>query len=133
MAQSSWTTRKPYLGQDVLYQTDERNGLKYALPAKITVIRASHPGDYPDGSNNPLPVPESDWHVHLTVFTPGGFGTTVTDPKSDHEPLPGHQSDEAFVGAKQFKPGSGTYVELNVPYDPEGGPRTWRFPGPMWR
>lgn len=121
----------PRLGQMVLYRTDGRNGLVYDLPAIVTVIQTSHPGDYPEGESNPLPVPSSG-HAHLTVFTPGGFGTQVVDHHesasggkgtSVHEP----ESDEDFVGAASFVPGSGTYVELDVPpADMEIEPRTWR-------
>lgn len=110
----------PTIGRVVLYATDQRNGLVYDLPAIITVTRDSHPGDYPDGSPNPLPVPESDTHVHLTVLTPGGFGTKVGTG------LP--QSDAEFVGAPAITPGSGSYVEWNVGFDPDGSPRSWRWP-----
>lgn len=110
------------LGELVLYRTDGRNGLIYDLPAVITVTPDSHPGDYPDGRNNPLPVPDEGC-VHLTVFTPGGFGTTISGG------VPADTGE--FVGAAGFNPGSGTYVELNVPgYKadiPDSPPaRTWR-------
>lgn len=108
----------PTIGRIVVYRTDGRNGLVYDLPAIVTVTPDSHPGDYPDGSQNPLPVPE-EGTVHLTVFTPGGFGTTVDRAKA---------TDEAFVGADNMQPGSGTYVEWSVPHDPEASPRSWRWP-----
>ncbi len=114
------------IGRIVIYRTDGRNGLIYDLPAIVTCTRETHPGDYPDGRGNPLPVPD-DGCVHLTVFTPGGFGTTVADAKPS--------SDEEFVGAASIQPGSGTYVEWNVPSNEslnadEGAvaPRTWRWP-----
>jgi hypothetical protein len=88
---------------------------------------------------NPLPVPESDMHVHLTVFTPGGYGTVVTQ-KADN-PLGAEINDqpesEDFVGALALIPGSGSYVEHNVPPATEflNNPdnmraelRTWRWP-----
>lgn len=113
----------PTIGRIVLYRTDGRNGLEYDLPAIVNCTRATHPGDYPGGESNPLPVPNDEATVHLTVFTPGGYGTTVggaADP-----------DDKDFVGAKKMSPGSGTYVELLVPQatnpdDP--APRTWRWP-----
>lgn len=111
------------LGQIVLYRTDGRNGLLYDLPAIVTCVEESHPGDYLDGSNNPLPVP-SPGHVHLTVFTPGGFGTRIG---GDHSREP--ENDAEFVGATKMRPGSGTYVEWDVPEasDPtDPAPRTWR-------
>lgn len=125
---------KPTIGRIVIYRTDGRNGLVYDLPAIITVTRETHPGDYPDGSQNPLPVPESDEHVHLTVFTPGGYGSFV--PKSEKGAVKGQlraHDSEAFIGASTFVPGSGSYVQWNVPYahieNPDMvGHRTWRWP-----
>jgi hypothetical protein len=88
-----------------------------------------------------LPVPSSDTHVHLTVFTPGGAGTKIVkvdeaaeiDESVTREP----RDSKDFVGADKIVPGSGTYVELDVPYwgddvmidgtNPEGF-RTWRWP-----
>lgn len=113
---------KPRLGEVVIYRTDGRNGMSYDLPAIITCVRGTHPGDYPDGSKNPLPVPEDDFSVHLTVFTPGGFGTKI---HVDEDP-----EDEDFVGATTMKPGSGSYVEWNVPqhadYQKNIENRSWR-------
>lgn len=115
----------PTLGRIVLYRTDGRNGLSYDLPAIITCTQETHPGDYPNGKHNPLPVPSSPTHVHLTVFSPGGFGTTVEgrDPEDDRD----------FVGAERIQPGSGSYVEWDVPqFDVEdsGMPvaGSWRWP-----
>jgi hypothetical protein len=114
---------KPTIGRIVLYRTDGRNGLEYDLPAIVTCTAETHPGDYPDGRNNPLPVPTDG--VHLTVFTPGGFGSVVHGMAGE-EPR-----TEDWVGAPNFTPGSGTYVEWDVPEasDPENPePRTWRWP-----
>lgn len=108
--------------------------MAYDLPAIITCTAETHPGDYPDGRKNPLPVPESEDHVHLTVFTPGGYGTQV---QLGHNLMVDPQSDADFVGARGFKPGSGTYVELNVPYS--GSPPVeqagvdWQIPSRSWR
>lgn len=113
----------PTIGRVVIYRTDGRNGLVYDLPAIVNCTKATHPGDYPGGEHNPLPVPDSDEHVHLTVFTPGGFGTRTYGPAP--------ATSEEFVGAVNLIPGSGTYVELNVPMDDgEGDPvhRSWRWP-----
>lgn len=122
------------VGDQVLYRTDGRNGLSYDLPAVVTVTRESHPGDYPDGSSNPLPVPDPGC-VHLTVSTPGGFGCYVENRDGQ-----AGNDDEDFVGGRNLVPGSGTYVEWNVPsndsvvqsdYDGPSGddgvfPRTFR-------
>lgn len=119
---------KPTIGRIVIYRTDRRNGLTYDLPAIITCTFDSHPGDYPDGHSNPLPKPKDENHVHLTVFSPGGFGTTIDN--SDQPPV----NDEEFKTAAVMTPGSGTYVEHNVPMapldtdDPEKMKRTWRWP-----
>lgn len=112
-------------GRIVLYQTDGRNGLDYVLPAIVTVTEASHPGDYPDGKANSLPVPASDQHVHLTVFTPGGFGSTYVSGgvQSEYE----QESNPNLGRPDTFTPGSGSYVEWDVPHDPDGGRRTWRW------
>lgn len=136
------STVQPHINDRVLYRTDGRNGLVYDLAAVITVTRDSHPGDYPDGRRNPLPVPSSETHVHLTVFTPGGFGTDVVRDGDDIIEGP---DDEDFVGATTLVPGSGTYVEWDVPHaawrlgvgfekslqlglDPgQPPPRSWRY------
>jgi hypothetical protein len=117
-------------GRIVWYQTDGRNDLDYFLPAIITVTRDSHPGDYPDGTPNSLPVPESSEHVHLTVFTPGGFGSTYTDQEGEESEYQQWDQDEMPNLGKpaSFTPGSGSYVEHNVPYDPAGSRRSWRWP-----
>jgi hypothetical protein len=146
---------KPTIGRIVWFRTDGRNGLTYDLPAIITCTKDTHPGDYvrhkptcnlltdeseepwpeaecsctPTVERNPLPVPEDDVHVHLTVFTPGGYGSFI--PKKANKQIRKHDSSE-FVGAQEFIPGSGSYVEWNVPmFDANVGgsmKRTWRWP-----
>jgi len=118
---------KPTPGRIVWYQTDGRNGLDYFLPAIVTVTEASHPGDYPDGTPNSLGVPSSPLHVHLTVFTPGGFGSSYVD--QDDEVSEYQQDSMPNLGKpKSFVPGSGTYTEHDVAFDPNGGRRSWRWP-----
>lgn len=126
------------IGRIVWYRTDGRNGLVYDLPAMITCTQETHPGDYPDGSHNPLPVPSSPEHVHLTVFTPGGMGTKIIKAAEEvGGPVTREPKDSAdFVDADELVPGSGTYVELDVPYygsskdagHPNVPARTWRWP-----
>lgn len=119
----------PTPGRIVLYQTDGRNGLDYVLPAIVTVTRTSHPGDYPDGKPNSLPVPTSDAHVHLTVFTPGGFGSQyVADGESSSYSQYTQDETPNLGRPDSFVPGSGTYTEWDVRHDPEGGRRSWRWP-----
>lgn len=127
-------SQKPTIGRIVIYRTDGRNGLVYDLPAIITCTEETHPGDYPpseehpEGRKNPLPKPEGT-SVHLTVFTPGGFGTQLwADETMQLTP-----TSEQFPGAELMAPGSGTYVEWNVPefVEVEGqeiGARSWRWP-----
>lgn len=137
----------PMLGQPGLYRTDGRNGLAYDLPAVVNCTRESHPGNYPcigcgtahadrehglcdqgcEFPKNPLMVPE-EGYVHLTVSTPGGYGTQVFSDEQPSRVVRGHK-DSDFVGAPTFSPGSGTYVELNVPVVPDGPEapaRSWR-------
>jgi hypothetical protein len=121
----------PTIGRIVWYRTDGRNGLVYDLPAIVTCTRDTHPGGYPDGSRNPLPVPD-EGHVHLTVFTPGGFGTALRGPEGGIVPV---EASQDFKDAATLRPGSGTHVEWNVPQnegldvgDPDVYPRTWRWP-----
>lgn len=122
----------PTLGRIVIYRTDGRNGLVYDLPAMINCTMKTHPGDYPDGSRNPLPVPSAEDCIHLTVMSPGGFGTKVVDDEGiEYNPDMQHTDTSVFVGAATIRSGSGTYVELDVPAarDFENpGPRTWRWP-----
>lgn len=134
----------PTIGRIVIYRTDARNGLSYDLPAIITCTRSTHPGNYPDGKKNPLPKPSSDMHVHLTVFSPGGFGTEIRNADGGKfNPAKTQRGDKAYKGADAIIPGSGSYVELDVPcFDPgsqgmllsseeiaEGAPpRSWRWP-----
>lgn len=148
----------PTIGRIVIYRTDGRDGLSYDLPAIVNCTPDTHPGDYPcetcegsgevterhepwaaerigcqdcggtgKGARNPLPVPDHDC-VHLTVFTPGGYGTAVVDGEGyeHHDP-----SSEQFTTADVLLPGSGTYVEWNVPgpaSDDDPAPRSWRWP-----
>lgn len=115
----------PTIGRIVWYQTDGRNGLSYTLPAMVTCTIDTHPGDYPDGSKNPLPVPADEFTVHLTVFTPGGFGTKVNGVDT------GPMKSTIFKDALQMIPGSGTYVEWNVPcfqLPRVQWERSWRWP-----
>lgn len=93
---------KPTIGRVVHFQTDGRGGRQYELPAMVTCVRSSHPdlGVNPGKlPANPVPIPVDDWTVHLTVYTPGGGPD-----------------------------GSGSYVELSVPWAPAGTPRSWHWP-----
>lgn len=59
-------------GRIVYYESDGRGGLRYPLAAVISGTADNHAGDYPDGSPNPLPVPDPErGEVHLFVMSPG--------------------------------------------------------------
>lgn len=106
--------------------------MSYDLPAIINCTEETHPGDYPDGSKNPLPVPKGT-NVHLTVFTPGGFGTKIMREDENQWRAPYH--DREFKEPGEMAPGSGTYVEWDVPFfDPDSIPdEGWRIPNRSWR
>lgn len=119
----------PTPGRIVWYQTDGRGGLDYYLAAIVSVTQDSHPGDYPDGQPNSLQVPSSPHHVHLTVFTPGGYGSKYHTVEGESGWSDYQQDDLENLGRPDsFTPGSGTYVEHDVPHDPQGSPRSWRWP-----
>lgn len=102
---------KPTVGRIVHFQTDERGGKRYVLPAVITCVQESHPDAPPADEwpsdvmdvarhveGNPVPVPAtSNGIVHLHVMTPGP---------------------------------AGAYTELSVPFDDsdEPAPRSWHWP-----
>lgn len=102
----------PTLCRMVVYRS--RTG-DYEVPAVVNCTHDSiHPKGVELGHVPPLTEPGN---VHLTVFTPG---------------KPGKRR-----GAKDFKVTSphpvsenvaGSYQEWDIPYDPEGGPGTWRWP-----
>jgi hypothetical protein len=87
----------------------------YSVPA---VVNCTTDSIYQPGVEaGHVPALTSVDRVHLTVFTPG---------------LPGMRGDaDNFVVASE-QPVSenvaGTYQEWNIPYDPDGGPGTWKWP-----
>lgn len=96
----------PTVGRIVHFQTDERGGKRYVLPAIVTCTGDSHPdsdgmvvGDEQVIDGNPVPVPNTaeGGFVHLHVLTPGP---------------------------------AGSYTELTVPFDgsDEPAPRSWHWP-----
>lgn len=64
-----------------------------------------------------VPALTSPDRIHITVFTPG---------------KPGMRGDaDNFVVASEEEVSenvAGCYQEWNIPYDPDGGPGTWRWP-----
>lgn len=133
------------LGATVLYETDGRGGKRYALPAIITVVQRTHP-DLPF-----LRAAEEQGYgcERTTQYNVGGtwFDTLHGERRntSNNEELLGMGvvsfndgikvndnpvpiPHDGTLHLKVLTPGpKGTYDEFSVPYDPHGGPRTWRF------
>ena len=89
----------PTIGRIVLYQTDERNGYRYSLPAIIVRTRAStDPKAVADGQVAQLP---NDDTVDLFVMS---------------------------VGGESYGESAVPLLCENVGNDGHGAPRTWRWP-----
>lgn len=73
----------PTVGRIVHYQTDQRGGLRYVLPAIVTCTEDSHPQG--PASEVPVPTTAADGGVHLHVMTPGAQGayTELSVPYDD--------------------------------------------------
>lgn len=79
------TRALPQIGDPVIYQTDERGGKRYCLPAIITGTHDSHPDCDLAGAfggilgnevflpDNPVPIPNTLelGCVHLFIMSPG--------------------------------------------------------------
>lgn len=106
------------LGQPVLYETDRRGGKTYALPAVVTVIRSLHPDlGVLNGNTRAIQIAES--YNGNPIESDGGYW------------IPGNPVPIPHTGSLHLKvttPGpKHHYDEWSVRYDPNGGPRTWRF------
>lgn len=100
------------IGRIVLFQTDERGGKRYTLPAIVTCTFDSHP----DRKRSLF----ADGNVHLAA-----------DCLVEGNPVPVPDTDGGFVHLHVLSPGpAGAYTELTVPFDdsPEPAPRSWRWP-----
>lgn len=62
--------QRPTPGRIVHYQTDERNGYRYWLPAVVTITQ----GNWVAGDGS-VPSPSSEMHCHLNVHGPNGVYT----------------------------------------------------------
>lgn len=101
----------PRLGTSVIYRS--RTGA-YDVPATVNCTQRSI---YPPGVEGGfVPALTGDDHVHLTVMTPG---------------LPGCRKGATdFLVTSPHPVGenvAGCYQEWDIPYDPAGGPGTWRW------
>lgn len=121
------------VGHPVLYQTDERGGKRYVLPARVTVVRKSHPdlalthaaanaGKVREpGDKDAITIEGKEATVNAGYAIKSKDGYYVAD-----NPVPIPLDGTAHL--KVDTPGpKGTYDEWSVPYDPAGAPRTWRF------
>jgi hypothetical protein len=107
------TTVIPTVGRIVHYQTDERGGKRYILPAVITCVHSSHP----DGEGY--------------VFEEGPAGPHSSALVDDTNPVPIPNSDAGYVHLHVMTPGGQTsYTEWAVPFDDSDAPfpRTWHWP-----
>lgn len=122
------------VGTPVVYQTDERGGKSYHLPAVVTVVQRSHP-DLPalraieeqvpgiaPGSTDKL----YQFMLHTEELESMGAHITPHGWTIGSNPVP--IPLDGTVHLKVHTPGpQGSYDEFSVPYDPTGKPRTWRF------
>lgn len=96
----------------------------YTVPA---VVNCTSDSIYQPGVEHGFVPPLSALdNVHLTVFTPGkpGMRTSAADGTVT-------AGAENFVAPSPFPISenvSGCYQEWDIPYDPDGGPGTWRWP-----
>lgn len=100
------------IGRIVEYRSRTGN---YSVPA---MVNCTHDTIYQPGVEaGHVPAISSVDRVHLTCFTPG---------------KPGMRGEaDNFVVAPEEEVSenvSGCYQEWNIPYDPNGGPGTWRWP-----
>jgi hypothetical protein len=101
------------LGASVIYRS--RTG-SYDCAAIITAtVKSLNKENVAAGY---LPGLTSDFHVHLTVFTPGkiGQGRTETEAPFLTESPHGRSPNTG-----------GTYQEWDIAFDAAGGPGTWRW------
>lgn len=87
----------------------------YSVPAVVncTVASVYQPGV----ESGNVPALTSADRVHLTVFTPGKPG------------LRGEADNFVVTSDEEVSENvAGCYQEWNIPFDPDGGPGTWRWP-----
>lgn len=108
----------PTICRMVVYRS--RTG-SYDVPA---VINCTAETIYPPGVDGGfVPALTGPDHVHLTVFTPGKPGMRQTAGKD------AHTEDFQVVSAHPVSENvAGCYQEWDIPYDPDGGAGTWRWP-----
>lgn len=106
----------PSLGRIVIYRS--RTGA-YECPAIITATRDSLVIE--NVEKGWIPPLSNEMNIHLTVFSAGNpnRGRTVEEAEKDFLVKSEH-GHSANMG--------GTYQEWDIPYDPAGGPGTWRWP-----
>jgi hypothetical protein len=106
----------PTIGRVVVYRS--RTG-SYSVPAIVTAtVDTLNPAGVAAGHVPPL---EDQWHVHLTVLTPGKPG--MRGGAGDFQVESEHPRSENVAGC---------YQEWDIPFDSsddsEQAPGTWRWP-----
>lgn len=101
----------------------------YTVPAVVNCTTQSiyQPG-VEAGFVPPLSSPA---HVHLTVFSPGMRIDAGTQPGSENfvvESSAKRLVNGEWVPMPVSENVAGCYQEWDIPYDPDGGPGTWRWP-----
>lgn len=107
---------QPGLAKSVIYRS--RTG-DYDCAAIIAATRSSL--NIKNVEKGFLPPISVETNVHLIVFSAGrtGQGRTIMDAEKDFLVKSEH-GVSVNIG--------GTYQEWDIPYDPDGGPGTWRWP-----
>lgn len=115
--------QKISIGRTVIYRSRTGN---YSVPAIVncTVDSIYQPGV----EHGFVPALSKVDNVHLTVLTPGKPGLRKLVEEVDGELPPGV---EKFVNPSPHPVSenvAGCYQEWDIPYDPDGGPGTWKWP-----
>jgi hypothetical protein len=96
----------------------------YSIPA---VVNCTTDSIYQPGVEHGFVPPLSAVdNVHLTVFTPGKPGLRALADAV--EPAPGAENFVVPSPHPISENVAGCYQEWDIPYDPDGGPGTWRWP-----
>jgi hypothetical protein len=100
------------IGRIVEYRSRTGN---YSVPAMVNCTTDSI--YQPGVEAGHVPALQTTDRVHLTVFTPGRPG--MRGEADNFVVAPDEEVSENL---------NGCYQEWNIPYDPDGGPGTWKWP-----
>lgn len=109
-------TLEPGLSKNVIYRS--RTG-GYDCAAIIVATRSSL--NMENVAKGYIPMISEERNVHLVIFSAGkmGQGRSLAEAEKDFLVKSEHGASANV---------SGTYQEWDIPFDPEGGPGTWRWP-----